>query len=567
MPKGKFGNLIALPLQYESTKSGNAVFVDEEFQPYPDQWSFLRSVTRISIGKVDKIVRDASKENSIVPVLQSFCDEDSTDDPWTLPPSGNQIDKPLMPPLPKVARVVLANQIYVEKNEFESSSLCRLMNIAAFQNPEFYQYQAMRMSTFGKPRIISCGSHDSRYIVIPRGCMDKLVDLMKSNGIKVELKDKRFDGNMIDVSFTGTLRPHQAPAAAEMLRHDTGVLSASTAFGKTVVAAHCIASRGVNTLVLVHRAQLLDQWQESLKNFLSLPANSIGQIGGGRQKRTGIIDIATIQSLQRKGSVKDFVAEYGHLIVDECHHIPAFTFEQVLKQVKAKFILGLTATPIRKDGHHPIVVMQCGPIRVKVGAKQHQASGIQHHVVIPRITNFNPIGADSLTIQELFSLLAADQERNELLFNDILQALEQKRTPLIVTDRTEHLDTLAHMLSGFAKNILVFRGGLGKKQRTQLRDKLDAVAKNEERVVLATGRYIGEGFDDARLDTLFLASPISWSGTLEQYAGRLHRRNEGKTEVQIYDYIDSAVAKLWKIYDRRLKGYKKIGYRLIGDQQ
>ncbi len=560
MPKGKFGNLIALPLQCESAKQGNAVFLDSFLRPYQDQWEFLRSINRMSSRKVDNLVKNAAKENSIIPVLQSYSDSDATEDPWTLPPSGRNKDGPLGMPLPKMAEVTVANQVYVSKNGFPSSALCRIMNIAAFQNPEFYQYQAMRMSTFGKPRIISCGSDDGKYIALPRGCLDTLAELMAANSVTIDLRDKRSAGNAIDVSFTGKLRPDQVAAANELLRHDNGVLSAATAFGKTVVAAHCIAARSTNTLVLVHRAQLLDQWRERLAEFLSVPPNSIGQIGGGKQKRTGILDVATIQSLQRNGTVKDLVAEYGQVIVDECHHIPAFTFEAVLKQVKAKYVLGLTATPIRKDGHHPIVIMQCGPVRVKIGSKQNSSSGIQQHVVIPRTTSFSPDGGDDLSIQELFSLLAADQERNNLIFDDILKALEHKRTPLVVTDRTEHLDKLADMLNGFAKNILIFRGGLGKKQRTQLKERLDAVPKSEERIVLATGRYIGEGFDDSRLDTLFLASPISWSGTLEQYAGRLHRRHEGKTEVQIYDYVDCSVRRLNKMYERRLSGYKKIGY-------
>jgi superfamily II DNA or RNA helicase len=562
MPKGNFGNLIALPLQGESVKSNNSVFLTDELDAYEDQWSYLRSIQRMPAKKTGAIVKEAVAAYTVIPALQPSVDEDSKDDPWTLPPSGQQPDKPLNSPLPAVARLVLANQIYIPQEGFSSSALARLLDIGAFQNPEFYQYQAMRMSTFGKPRVISCGSHDSKYIMLPRGCMDKLSDLFVSNNIAVEIKDERFPGKNIDVEFTGTLHAHQAPVAAEILRHENGILSATTAFGKTVLAAHCIAARGVNTLILVHRTQLIDQWRDSLKKFLSISEKLIGQIGDGKAKRTGIIDIATIQSLQRKGVVKDLVAEYGHVVVDECHHIPAFTFEQVLKQVKARFILGLTATPVRKDGNHPIIMMQCGPIRVRFGAKQHLASGIQQHVVIPRFTSFDAPNPNDLSIQELFSLLASDQARNELLFNDILQALEQKRNPIVITDRTEHLDLLANMLTGFAKNIIVFRGGLGKKQRDLIKAKMEAIPKDEERVVLATGRYIGEGFDDARLDTLFLASPISWSGTLEQYAGRLHRKCEGKTLVQIYDYVDAAVPRLNKMYDRRLVGYKKIGYKL-----
>lgn len=564
MPKGQFGNLIALPLQYTSAQQSNAVFVDRNFKEFDDQWSFLRSIRRISSTLVDQLVKNALKENTIIPVRATSTDEESDIDPWTQPPSGAETDKLLRPPVPKVAKIALSNLAYLDKTDFSPGALSRLISIAAFQNPEFYKYQAMRMSTFGRPRIISCSSDFPKHVGFPRGCIDQLKDLLRFNGIETEVKDERFSGIPIDARFDGVLRPLQEQAANEVLKHDIGVLSAATAFGKTVIAAYCIASRRVNTLVLVHRAQLLDQWTERLASFLKLEAKSLGQVGGGKDKRTGIIDVATIQSLQRQGAVKDLVAEYGQVIVDECHHIPAFTFEQVLKAAKAKYVLGLTVTPIRKDGHQPIVMMQCGPIRHRVSPRDNHESNIEEHLVIPRQTGFQSCG-DNIQIQELYSLLSSDEQRNELLFNDILLALEQKRTPLVITERTDHLEQLANRLQGFAKNIIVFRGGLGKKQRLRLRAQLDAVPVDEERIVLATGRYIGEGFDDSRLDTLFLAMPISWRGTLQQYAGRLHRAHEGKSVVRIYDYVDGAVAILAKMYERRLKGYKSIGYRVVAD--
>ncbi len=345
--------------------------------------------------------------------------------------------------------------------------------------------------------------------------------------------------------------------------HDDGILCAPTAFGKTAVAAWLIAARRVNTLVLVHRQQLLDQWQARLAMFLNLPGKSIGQIGGGRNERRGTVDIAIIQSTHGKEGVKDFVAEYGHVIVDECQHLSAFTFEQVMKQVKAKYILGLTATPERKDGHHTIIYMQCGPIRHKVSARSMAAVTPFEHEVIPRVTDFClPSEQIDTTIQEVYAALADDRARNEMIVADLLRAVRDQRSPLLLTGRTDHLKYFEMALSGEVSNVFVLKGGMGKKQRQTIAEAIVAVPESEPRVILATGSYIGEGFDDARLDTLFLATPISWKGTLQQYVGRLHRLHDAKHVVRVYDYVDSQVPMLARMYARRLKGYGAIGYRI-----
>ena len=329
------------------------------------------------------------------------------------------------------------------------------------------------------------------------------------------------------------------------------------------VAAWLIANRKVNTLVLVHRQQLLDQWHERLAMFLNLPAKSLGQIGGGKMDRTGRVDIAVIQSLHRKEEVKDFVAEYGQVIVDECHHISAFTFEQVMKQVKAKYVVGLTATPTRKDGHHPIIYMQCGPARFSMSARTMTETSPFGHKVIPRYTEFRtrPELTD-ITIQDVYAALVDDAARNEMIAADLIRAVETGRSPLLLTGRTEHLQYFAARLENAVKHVFVLKGGMGKKQRRTIAEALASVAENQPRVILATGSYIGEGFDDARLDTLFLAMPISWKGTLQQYVGRLHRLHDNKRVVQVYDYVDDLVPMLARMYERRLKGYSAIGYTI-----
>jgi len=379
--------------------------------------------------------------------------------------------------------------------------------------------------------------------------------------ISFEIIDECFPGNPIDVTFCGELSDLQYSAGLALMPHDNGILSAATAFGKTVLAAWLISMRKVNTLVLVHRRQLMDQWKERLATFLNISPKSIGQIGGGKDKPSGIIDVGIIQSLSRKGVVKDIVAEYGHIIVDECHHISAFSFEQVLKQAKAKFVLGLTATPVRKDGHHPIVIMQCGPIRFRVDAKNQAKIRPFNHVVIPRFTNLEiPIAVKNLEIQDVYASLITDEERNNMIFDDLLKALDEGRSPILLTERTTHVEYFAERLKGFAKNVIVLRGGMGKKQRKALSDQIAGIPDNEERILIATGRYIGEGFDDSRLDTLFLVMPISWHGTLQQYAGRLHRLHENKRTVQVYDYVDSHVPMLQRMYEKRQKGYRRMGY-------
>lgn len=565
MPKLGYGNLIALPLQKLPLTMGNSAFVDSNLVAYADQWSFLQSIRRMPVSAVEAVVQAAIRKGTSMSVAKPSEQDSTTDDldPWARPPSGRRKQDTLLePPFPDSTKLVLGNFVYVAKDGLSRSHLNRLARLAAFQNPKFYEYQALRLSTHNIPRIICCVEEHSKYLALPRGCLEDLTELLNTSGAAYEIDDQRFAGRRIKAKFRGKLRPEQVTAATELLKNDTGVLSAATGIGKTVIAAYCLAKRKTNTLVLVHRRQLLEQWRRELEKFLEVPAQSIGQIGGGRSKPTGKIDIATIQSLYTDGEVNDLVADYGHVIVDECHHIGAVSFEQVLRQVKGKFVLGLTATPVRKDGHHPIVVMQCGPIRHKVHHTDYP-SGIKEHVVFPRATRAKLDGVvEKLNTPEILTLLTSDEARNKLIIEDILKALTEDRTPLVLTERTQHLQLLAEGLEGKVANVLVFKGGMGKRQIAALRQKLESIPESEKRVVLATGRYIGEGFDDSRLDTLFLAMPISWRGTLEQYAGRLHRAHEGKSVVQIYDYVDIEIDKLYRMFKKRQAGYKRIGYTI-----
>jgi len=566
LPKGGFGNLIALPLQKQPRERGNSVFLDEQFTPYPDQWAFLATVRRITRQEAEAIVRDAEGRGRIVGVRLALADEDD-EMPWTAAPSRRRKEPPITGPLPERLELVLGDQVYIAKDALSPALRNRLVRLAAFQNPEFYKAQAMRLPTYDKPRIIACAEDYPQHIGLPRGCLEDVRELLSGLKIKAVVRDERCEGKPLEVSFNGELRPEQKAAAEALIAHDIGVLSATTAFGKTVVAAWLIAERGVNTLVLVHRRQLLEQWAERLSTFLGLPAKAIGRIGGGRKKPTGMLDVAVIQSLVRKGVVDDCVGEYGHLVVDECHHLPAQSFEQVARRAKARFITGLSATVTRKDGHQPIIFMQCGAVRYRVDAKQQAAARPFTHTVFVRPTGFCPLRAANPDVRsqfhELYDELIADEARNRLICEDVVHAVREGRSPVVLTERTEHLDHLAERLSPDIRHLVVLRGGMSRKELSAVIAQLAAIPDNEERVLLATGRYLGEGFDDARLDTLFLTLPVSWRGTIAQYAGRLHRLHERKREVRVYDYADLNVPMLSRMFDRRCRGYEAIGYAIM----
>jgi superfamily II DNA or RNA helicase len=559
LPKGGFGNLIALPLQRLPRAAGKSVFVEGDFRPAPDQWRLLSSVTRMMTVDVERALARALEGGDALGERIALSDDAET--PWTLPPSGRRPESRIEGPFPEAIDVVSSNLVYVSKDGLPQGMQDRLIRLATFENPEFYRAQAMRLPTFAKPRLICCAEELAGYIALPRGCLDMALELLETHGIQPRLRDERTSGQPLDVTFAGELTAQQLDAGTAIRAHDNGVLCAATAFGKTVVGAWLIAARRVNTLVLVHRRQLMDQWRERLSAFLDVPPSAIGAIGGGCARPTGAIDVAVIQSLNKKGVVADLVADYGQVVVDECHHLSAFSFEQVMRQVKARYVVGLTATPVRRDGHHPIIAMQCGPIRYRTDAKSQAADRPFDHRVVTRGTAFTLPAADiEPGIQAIYSALAADPTRNELIVADVLAAVLAGRSPLVLTERTDHRDRLAEALGESVAKVFVMSGGMGVKKRGAIAEAMAATPANAPRVIVATGRCVGEGFDDARLDTLFLAMPVAWRGTLQQYAGRLHRVHAGKAEVVIYDYVDEGVPVLARMHKKRLAGYRAMGY-------
>lgn len=538
LPKGGFGNLIALPLQRHAGLNGNSLFVDDRFIPYPDQWIYLSTVQKLS-------------KKDVVNFLKKL------DAPSGEPFKADHI-------FPKKLMIVIKNGLYIKKKLLPSSLAAKLMELVTIKNPEYYKAQSKRLSTASIPRVINCSGEDLEHLILPRGCKEGLVALLENHGIEAVFENETYEGERLDIQFTGKLTSQQLDAVSQLMQFDHGVLSATTGFGKTVAAAALIAERKVNTLIIVDKTQLKQQWVSQLASFLNLDKTEIGEVGGGKEKITGKVDVVTLQSLAYKGEIKSFITQYGQIIVDECHHISAFTFERVLKHVRAQYVCGLTATPIRKDGLHPIIFMQCGPIRYKVDARSQAKVRPFVHKLIVRNTDFT---SDSDSIQDLYKLLAKDEERNQQLFDDVLHTLEEKRSPIILTERIEHLEQLQNMFKGFAKNIITLSGNLSKKEQRSTLERLASLTDSEERLVIATGKYIGEGFDDARLDTLFLAMPISWKGTLQQYVGRLHRLHDNKQEVRVYDYVDQNVAMLENMFKKRKSGYRAMGYVMEGKDQ
>jgi superfamily II DNA or RNA helicase len=562
LPRGGFGNLIALPLQYEPRERGNTVFVDDRLVPHADQWAYLASLPRIAPTTVEAIAQEAVGRGQVIGLRIASTGR------------GRGRDSLGFPAIPTAARSQ-DRRASPERGPCRSRPAdLRRKGEAPERAPE--PDQAPRgLPEPGVLQAAEDASVNGAHAACRRLCRGALAARCSSARLRRRLEGsarrarswtqtrryQRVLGESLKARFRGHLTEVQEQAAKSLLAHDLGVFVAPPGVGKTVVGTYLVPTRGRTTLVLVHRKPLLDQWVAQFSLFLGLPPKAIGQIAGGKRTPTGRLDVAMLQSLVRDGTVDDLVATYGHVIVDECHHVPAASFERVMNEVKARYVTGLTATPYRRDGHQQIIHMQCGPVRFAIDPKSEAARRPFEHRLICRETSFCAPGLGSNAgIQELYAAMATDGRRNELILNDVIGALEQGRSPILLTERRDHLEYFATRLRGFTRHLVVLQGGVTAKARREAKAQLAAITRDEERLILATGRYIGEGFDDARLDTLFLAMPVSWKGTLVQYTGRLHRLSPGKHEVRIYDYVDRAVPLLGRMFEKRLRGYRAIGY-------
>ncbi len=577
------GNLIALPFQGRAMRQGNSMFIDKNLDPYPDQWQFLSTLARITDEKAREVVAKAG--DGPLGRLVSSADKTPSTDGLKLEYCGKKRSEDLTAAdFPPIVEVVKVNMLCIPKEGLTPRASDRVRRLAAFANPEFYRAQAMHQYAHNEPRVIWCGEEDESYIMLPRGCEERLMGLMEGAGVRCVLRDERNRGGLIRAEFTGTLRESQQRAADALLAHEYGVLSAPPGFGKTVVGAYLIGRLKLRTLVLVPRAELVSQWVERLGQFLAIEDDRpvlltksgrpskrkrpvIGRIGGGKTKVSGIVDIATFQSLTTKDELgapvaKPMVAEYDMVICDECHHGAAPNLECVMCAANARRVYGLSATPRRQDGLMKIVFMQCGPIRYEVDPKEQAVEQGFRRLMVPRFTRVRlPRLESGSTFNDVVAGLCDHSVRSRIIVQDVVDAVGNGRTPLVLSRRVGHAADLASMLeSEGVKTFLLTGKGTARERRERMKQLRNA--GDEPLAVVATGSYAGEGFDLPRLDTLMLASPYSWEGVITQFAGRLHREGEGKTEVVVYDYVDASVPMLERMYKKRLRTYRRLGYEV-----
>ena len=582
MPAGGLGNLIALPLQGKALREGNSAFIDENWNAYPNQWKQLQTVKKLSKAFVEEQIKVWNQNSTL-----NFFAGDLSGDAETSEKDG---EKDSSKPWEKkekrfdtadvngVLEITKTNQIFVDCTNVKPRMQNQLRRLAAYSNPQFYKNQAMGFSVRGTPRIISCSSDIDQYICLPRGCEETLVHMAEQSGISYTIQDCRQGGRAIHINFQGELYPEQKHAAEKMLAYDNGVLHAATAFGKTAVGAYLVAERRVNTLVLVHNTEIMKNWVEDFEKFLlineELPQYTtpkgrtktrksvIGRLNSSHNSVTGIIDIVMISSLGKKGDINDLVKNYGMVIMDECHHSASQTAEEVLNEVNAKYVYGLTATPKRDDGQEKRIFMQFGAVRYQYTAKDRaQKQGIGHFVY-PRFTHLTHVDGAVMKINDANKLVIQSKLRNQQIIEDVMYCVEKKRTPLVLTKSREHAAYLYEHLQDKTDHIFLLYGGRREKESTLIRQQMKAVPEDETIVLVATGQYIGEGFNYPRLDTMMLTMPVAWQGNVEQYSGRLHRDYEAKKDVIIYDYVDTHIKVLEGMYHKRLRTYKKMGYEI-----
>ena len=575
--KPGFGNLVALPLQGQALKLGNSAFIDENWNAYPNQWECLKEVKKLSSETVEERIKEWSAEGILGVLSNDFeADTEGANDtkPWN---KGNQaLHKE---DVSTIVEIVIADKVYISTESMKPRMQNALRRIAAFSNPDFYKKAAMGLSTKGIPRIVFCGYDDAGYICIPRALLDSVINRFNDVDISFTLTDNRCTGMPLDVSFNGTLYEEQMRGAKAILEHDNGILAATTSFGKTVVGAYMIAQRKTNTLILVHTTEIQKNWIDDLNKFLNINAESpeyqtktgrvkkrksiIGKLYTGHNSMTGIIDVAIFSSLGRGAEIDPIIEQYGMVIMDECHHGAAQTVEDVIGSAKAKYVYGLTATPKREDGLEKKVFMQFGPIRFRYTAKERAEKQGIDHFVYPRFTRL--VSTSDIKVTEANRAVIECESRNEQIIADVENCIQNGRTPLVLTKYKEHAEILYQRLQGKADHVYLLQGGGSRKAKDEMRIQMRAVPDAESIVLVAIDKYIGEGFNFPRLDTMMLTMPAAAEGNIEQFAGRLHRDYETKTEVIIYDYVDSHIRVLEKMYHKRLRTYKKIGYEICNN--
>ncbi|HGJ3845844.1 TPA: DEAD/DEAH box helicase family protein [Streptococcus pneumoniae] len=542
LPKGGFDNVISLPFQGEAYHQGRTVFVDEQFQPYEDQWRYLQEIQRVSTAKVALLIQEELGKQ--------------------------ELDKGL--------KIVLSNMIQLEKSSVTPKTLFFLKNMASFSNPEFYLKQAMRQPTYQIPERMYLFGESDHYLWLPRGLLYPLQDKFK----QVVVEDRRKVQRSIRVAFKGELTFEQELALSDMTSKENGLLHAETGFGKTVLGAALISERKTKTIILVHNKQLLDQWLDRLNCFLTFEEEEairytasgrekvigyVGQYGGTKKWLSKLVDVVMIQSLFKLENSQNLLDEYEMMIVDECHHVSALMFEKVVAQFRGKYLYGLTATPERKNGHEPIVFQRIGEI---LHTADKRETDFKRQLQL-RFTSFAHLEIEKTKASNFIQLsdwIATDSARNQLILKDILAQVAEGRNILVLVNRIQQIDVFEKLLKEKeVDDCYIISGKTKVRERTSLLETLEQLDKGF--VLLSTGKYIGEGFDLPQLDTLILAAPFSWKNNLIQYAGRIHRNYKDKSLVRIFDYVDIHVPYLEKMFQKRQVAYRKMDYRAIEGEE
>lgn len=567
LPEGGLGNVIALPLQGMALKSGNSAFIDENWNAYEDQLNVLAGTRRLTRQGIEDYL-------SLWYSTGSTSEDNGTDAPWD---KNSEIEAGSVK---GVVRIVLADRIYIDSTGMSNKTKRQLRRMATFSNKQYFQNQAMDMPNYDESRFIYLGSDEGKYIVLPRGLREEILKKFDNAGISYKIEDKRTKGQELNISFRGELRESQIPAVETMLENETGILHAATAFGKTVVCCDMIARRGISTLILVDRADLMNQWIKRLEEFLDIDEelpeyqtktgrtrkrkSLIGNLQGAHDTLTGIVDVAMIRSLKKKDGFHPKLKEYAQVYFDECHHAASDSAIEVLQEINAKYVYGVTATPKRGDGKEKINEFLLGPIRYRFTAKDRAEEQNINHLVYPRFTRTvkphhlskTPYGNDA------YELIRNNDVRDEQIIRDVADCVQAGRTPVVLTKYVDHAKKLSERLKTYADRLILLTGANGTKARRAQVEELNKVDNSDSLILVGTGSLLGEGFDFPRLDTLFMATPVSGENVVEQYVGRLNRNYDGKENVIVYDYVDSHIPKFDKMYSARMKAYKKIGYEL-----
>lgn len=575
LPAGGLGNLIALPLQGQALKVGNSAFVDEHWNAYPDQWEVLLSRKKLSKEFIEDKIKEWSEGSLEIVANCKDIFENDNEKPWDRTKHFQKED------VDGIMQITLSDGVYVDAVNLQPRIQNQIRRMAAFSNPVFFKNQAMGLSNFENYRYIYLGSDEGRFIKVPRGILENITEACEKAGIAYEIDDKRSKGHPIHAEFTGELKESQKLAVEKLLQYDSGILNAATAFGKTVVCCDVIAKRQASTLILLQSSTLMEQWQEALDKFLQIDEelpeyetptgrkkkrkSVIGKLQGAHDSTTGIIDLAMAGSVCKNGEYHRRLKEYGLILVDECHHAASDTIVDILQEANAKYVYGVTATPFRGDGLEKINDMLLGPIRYRYTSKDRAKEQGIAHLVYPRFTRAVAprFSQDKMHPNEAYEIIRNNEDRDELIIRDVKQCVDNGRTPVVLSKYVEHSQRLYQRLINYADKVFLLSGRNSKKEHKEILKQMSQVTPGESMILVATGKLIGEGFDYPRLDTLIMATPVAWKGVVEQYAGRLNRDYNGKKSVIIYDYVDSHISMFDRMYHKRLKAYKQIGYDIF----